>query len=352
VAAVLALLLTTGSVSSVVGPSGVSVPSGLLVSIDAVGQAVLSSPDATAAQSPGRDHDVSVVTADFKEAAAVTDVAAQVDRIGAQGSELAPANYAFTGGFVGWNITDFADHDQALVAVGGGGLLRQWGIISVAGSRGHQPSVVFLPMGAADTAVGDPEGPGVIAVSGIQPSGRDPVVDTDVEIRRAGSRPRVVATAAELVGDLGLSSSAPTTLEVAADARGDKLAVTVDHAGIVILDRKGRLLQRMVTSSAQIVSAPAWAPDGRSLVYGALGGGRSYTVRIWRPGRAPRTAYRTTIGSGVNGGVGGICLWAGNGSGVLCQTGVGASNRWVIVEPSGGAAQVVTSTLRPFAWLT
>jgi Tol biopolymer transport system component len=190
----------------------------------------------------------------------------------------------------------------------------------------------------------------VFAVDGALRNGTAAIDDTGVELRRAGQHPVPVVTAARLLAGLGRPDVGPNQLTVAVDPAGDRIAVTVDGVGIVVLDRKGHILGRFTGGSGRIVGDPAWSPDGRSLVFGT-GSGDAYTVQIWRIGHPARPRYRTVLTEPAGNTVGGVCLWAADSSGVLCETSTGVVNRWVIANPSAGPVRLVASDLRPVAWL-
>jgi hypothetical protein len=263
-----------------------------------------------------------------------------------------------------WAATGLADHDRQLVIERGTTPgLQQIDAISIAENR-------TTALGQADTDAGDPQAVGVFAAVGSRellspppgpPLAGDPVVvDSQVERRDAGQAPVILATAGQLAEDLGASSSLAVRIKALPDPAGDKVALTVTPVaaggpalGIVVVDRNGKALG-VTRPAAGLGDAPGWSPDGRSLVYDSITPAQRVEISVWRIGRQPyvRPGPLVTPILGVT--YSNSCLWASDGSGVLCTIG-GSSGpdkqTWIMARPTSGDLQTVTIGLDPLGWL-
>jgi hypothetical protein len=273
------------------------------------------------------------------------------------GPSLVPtgASVPFDGEAGGWRAVGFADRGAALAAT------------QTAPDGSDQAEVVTfsgqppVELGEAEEVAADPAAPGIYAVLA---GGTD---GTSVERRDAGQRAVGVATAAGLLVDLHEVSASneasalhalaarSVVVSVLPDPTGRRVALTIAGvgaaglAGIVVVDRAGGLVGS-VRLSGGFAGAPAWSPDGTSLVYATtatLRRGSRTAVTVWRPGERPSTdVLPASVSEAL-----GDCIWAGSTS-VVCADAVSAGpiRTWVYGSP-GGPFTVVSGPGVPFAWL-
>ncbi|HKB30049.1 MAG TPA: hypothetical protein VKD26_04360, partial [Streptosporangiaceae bacterium] len=259
------------------------------------------------------------------------------------------------------NSGPFADHDRALVATdnfyGYGSATASIVVYDLAGG-GHRA------LGTGDNVAGDPAAAGAfVSVAGpVQPSAsvanpaRNP--DARVELRDAGRRPVVLATARTLSRVLGLDPSAAVDLVPYPDPAGDKVAVQVElvngggqTGGVVVLNRSGHVLGSVPPVSGPVVGQPlAWSPTGRALAFPgpSAGVGRPQLI-TWTVGAQPRSD--AFPGASLRYGP---CLWSPGESAILCSAfgqGGPQSERWVLASIQGGPMATVAARGTPLVWL-
>ncbi len=252
----------------------------------------------------------------------------------------------------------FAYGDRALVILSNGAqspLSNEVSVVSLLDGRA-------VVLGRADDAAGDPQTLGaVVSIPAVPqpagapfPEGRS--ADARVELLQANAGPVVLATTSQLDTDLGQNRSQPASLTVFPDRAGDKIAVEVNpidvgnsDAGLVVLDRAGRVLGAVPPSSGPVQnSQPAWSPDGDSLAY-YMFGQRGAEIGVWhlaghvtvRPAPDPGDSFLT-------------CLWSPGGSDILCPASQGAtdeSSLWVLGAARGGPLAEVPAPGLPEVWL-
>ncbi len=286
----------------------------------------------------------------------------------------------FPGRASGWRAVDFADEDRAIVVENqGNNGTAQVEAVSLATRQA-------APLGTADPSgiAGDPEAAGVfVAVTEpplALPAGTPPgdaaalvptsaaanteevVTDDRVGLRDAGSPVVVLATAAQLVKDLGVRVPITVQLTLKPDRNGDKVGVVVtpvstgtaspSWAGIVILDRYGHLASAAMSPNG-IGGGPAWSPQGTSLVYLTTAGGRAW-VTLWHLGHPPKARPGPTVATTPGETFNNWCLWAIDGNGYLCtvtsQPGQ-ATVPWVIGNHGNGPLLQASGPAVPLAWL-
>ncbi len=213
-------------------------------------------------------------------------------------------------------------------------------------------------LGVADAAVGDPQRRGAfvtVAAPGPPPETSSSVLplpaDSRVELRDAGAKPVVLATAASLAGALSFDPKQPVSFALYPDGAGDKLAILVvpiegrHPLGIAVVDRAGRLLG---TQAAELGS-PSWSPDGTSLAV-PTAGATGAEVDVWnvQTGSFDTWQYVDSAQSP------GRCVWSADGSWLLCPTfpdRTTGRGHWDLVLPASGAAASVESPGLPLVWI-
>ncbi len=259
----------------------------------------------------------------------------------------------------------FADHDRAVVALSG-----FYGYGSA-----DNPIVVYdlasgakTTLGAGDNVAGDPAAVGVFTTvaAAVQPSSNVPNPslhpDARVELRDAGHRPVVLATASSLSRVLGLDPSIQAQLVPYPDPAGDKVAVEVDPftgsptGGVVVLSRSGRVLGSVLPAFGPVIGGRVtWSPTGRSLAFPntSIGGPELIT---WAVGAQPVSNPFPGASYGF-----GQCLWSPDESAILCpafgqnaQPSSGSEvqpQKWVIASAAGGPMAMVAARGAPLAWI-
>jgi hypothetical protein len=226
-------------------------------------------------------------------------------------------------------------------------------------------------LGDAHSAAGDPQAlgafvtvasPRLLPATGTVPGWARTVVDADVELRDAGRAPAILATAGELATDVGEPSQTPVELTVLPDPAGDRVAVMINPplaessgprwAGIVVLDRRGRVLGTDRTNRA-IGGTPAWSPDGASLVYKATGGGR-VEITLWTIGHRPDVRVGPAVDQTPDEQFNDYCMWSTDGRDFLCRIVTDLESNtlpWVIGDVGGGV-RTVSGPILPLAWFS
>jgi hypothetical protein len=250
----------------------------------------------------------------------------------------------------------FADGDHALILVRSSPLQLHAGTV-FAYTFASQKSATF---GLADEAAGDPQAVGVfvsVASTGradhAPPGGYLGLADSRVELRDAGQSPLVVATAAELNRDVGQNPEQPVHLSLFPTPSGDAVAVEVNpptggdaDVGVVVLTRSGQLIGVIKTRSGPLeYSWPAWSPDGRSLAYSTVTDSGT-ALAIWTEGGP--IVVRAAPDNGASFG---YCLWAPDGSAILCPTFQSARDSWDQGAAHGGPLFSVPGAGTPIVWL-
>jgi hypothetical protein len=250
-----------------------------------------------------------------------------------------------------------ADHDQDLVIVQQSGS----GPVSVVPLATGKP----VGLGTADVAEGDPQQAGVFVSVPSGPAGPPgpltggPVQsqlppDGSIELRDAGRPAVVLATASSLNRALGENPARHVTLAPYPSPDGNRVAITVTDAsgtslteGIVVIDRGGHLEYTLPAGSDPAAGQGlAWSPDGRSLAFVAIGPSSSAVV-VWAPGRPPMARADPTPGDMPL-----HCLWAPDGSTVLCATFLADRTLdWNVAGANGGPVLAITAIGQPVAWL-
>jgi hypothetical protein len=248
----------------------------------------------------------------------------------------------------------FSDHDRDLVILPNGGF----------GSSAENPVTVVSvasgtsrTLGVADAVAADPAAAGaIVSVAARQhaSSGVEQVSpDSRVELRDVGRPAVVLATAAELCRDLGVGPGTPVAFELFPNLSGDEIAVEVfpvagNSAGIVVLNRTGRVLGKIVTPFG-VQGVPAWSPSGTVLAYPSIGNDGP-GLFIWSGSGQP--IERPIPPSVASGSFFGRCVWSADATAVLCETGVQGQQQWLVVGAQGGAVTVPTKAPGvPLLWL-
>jgi WD40-like Beta Propeller Repeat len=275
------------------------------------------------------------------------------------GSTLAPypANVPLSSNNAAAWPDSFAGHDRDVV------MLLDYGNSS--SSTQNPVSVYSLgtgssrPLGVADSVAGDPLAAGAFVSVAVPPEASATVApfgpDARVELRDAGRPAVVLATAASLNRHLGQSPDQPVQLIPYPDPAGDKIAVVVqpvsgseDGAGIVVLDRAGRVIATAATPFG-VQGLPAWSPSGASLAYASTGNSGP-ALFIWTVGG--RAAIRSFPSGGE---VYGQCVWSPDGRSILCLASAGpgqpGSPGWAVLSTSTGVIATERGNGRPIAWL-
>jgi hypothetical protein len=250
-----------------------------------------------------------------------------------------------------------ANHDQDLVIIPQSGS----GPVSVVPLATGKP----VALGIADVAEGDPQQAGAFVSVPSGPPG-PPIPQTGgspqsqlppdgwVELRDAGRPAVVLATASSLNRDLREAPARKVALAAYPSPDGNRVAITVTDASgvfnseaIVVIDRRGHLEYTLPASAGPGAGlGPAWSPNGQSLAFVAVGPASSEVV-VWTPGRPPLSRADPTPGDEPL-----HCLWAPDGSAVLCATFLADRTLdWNVVSASGGPVVAITAIGPPVGWL-
>ena len=255
----------------------------------------------------------------------------------------------------------FANHDRAVA------MLKDYGDPSESASN---PIVVAsiasgdtVSLGNGDSVAGDPQALGVF-VTVAAPLGRTPTSlagspDSGVVLRDAGHAPERLATAAQLVRDLGLHGQPPVSLAVFPSPSGREVAITIRPAaggparGIVVLSRSGHLIARIPGALATGGGAlgdgtepvpPVWSASGRYLAFLSAGQSGRPGVGIWSAGRHLVAAQLPPANGSYR-----SCVWSPDGRQILCAA---AGGDWAVASAGGGGpAGVARGAGSPVTWL-
>ena len=331
---------------------------GRIVTQDPQGTIVLADPGGGhVTPLPGLDSfggEVITASLDRRFVANLQGAVLPVDTVGAQVRFLIPTvvpKAALLGG-----PDTFTDYNQALILVTSGEQQQRAGALFAVGFTGQRP----VSLGVADEAAGDPQALGVfVSVAAAThpnqppPGGYAGLADSRIEMRDASAAPQVLATAAQLNADLHQDPARPVHLSVFPSPSGDAVAVELNppagggtDVGIVVLDRRGQV--RGIVKSSQgpfEYSWPSWSPDGHSLAYSTVGT-TGTALAVWNDGG--HVLIRTAPDNGARFG---YCVWAPDGSAILCPTFASARDAWDQGAARGGPLFSVPAPGTPVVWL-
>jgi hypothetical protein len=248
----------------------------------------------------------------------------------------------------------FADHERAVV------MLQDFGdptysstnpisVISIATGRS-------VSLGSGDQVAGDPAAAGVFTTVAARLSATAVTLQTSpdavVVLRDAGRAPVRLATGSELNRDVGLPRRLAVSLAVYPAPSGAEAAVTVrpaaggSDAGMVILTRSGRMVTAFPArgGAGPDLGAPVWSPSGKSVAYLSATSSEAPRLSIWSAGR-PIVSSPLPVSAGRYG----ACVWAPDGTSLLCPAAGGSE--WVVAGAAGGKPAVVPGPGLPVAWL-
>ncbi len=248
----------------------------------------------------------------------------------------------------------FADHERAVV------MLQDFGdptysstnpisVISIATGRS-------VSLGSGDQVAGDPAAAGVFTTVAARPSAIAVTLQTSpdamVVLRDAGRAPVRLATGSELSRDVGLPRRLAVSLAVYPAPSGAEAAVTVrpaaggSDAGMVILTRSGRMVAAFPArgGAGPVLGAPVWSPSGKSVAYLSTTSSEAPQLSVWSAGR-PLVSSPLPVSAGRYG----ACVWAPDGTSLLCPAAGGSE--WVVARAAGGKPAVVPGPGLPVAWL-
>jgi hypothetical protein len=247
----------------------------------------------------------------------------------------------------------FADHERAVVMLADFGdptfsSTNPISVVSIATGRS-------VSLGSGDQVAGDPAAAGVFTT--VTTPARSVSVqtspDTRVVRRDVGRPPVLLAKAGALSHEAGLPRRLAVSLAVYPSPSGAEAAVTVRPAaggpvgGLVILTRSGRMVAavpaRVGTGPAP--GDPVWSPSGTSLAYLSSSASGASQLSVWSAGRPG------VVSSALPASVGryGACVWAPDGTAVLCPAAGGSE--WVVAHVAGGRPAVARGPGVPVAWL-
>jgi hypothetical protein len=250
----------------------------------------------------------------------------------------------------------FAADDRAVITVASSGQQLRTGAIS-AFILEDQRSVA---LGTADEAAGDPQALGAfVSVAWPASSGQVPaggyfgLPDSQVERREAGHPPVLLASAAQLNTALGQPADRPVHLSVFPNPGGTAVAIVLNpplggarNVGVVVVDRGGTVIGAVPPSIGPLeYTWPSWSPDGRSLAYPTVRSDGT-SLAIWREGGPLLTRTAPDNGAAF-----GYCLWAPDGSAILCPTAEAAQANWDQGAASGGRLFAALAPGIPITWL-
>lgn len=244
-------------------------------------------------------------------------------------------------------VSPFAGHDRYIV------LLSSFYGMPQAKARITVNSITTgkaVALGAGDMAAGDPQSEGafvsVAAPLRASASGDQIIPDSRLELRVAGYRPKVLATASVLNHALGASRSRQVALTPFPSPSGNEVAVAVETATanpteeIVVLSRAGKVIDTPLAPGPPV--GLAWSPNGTSLAYASLGtaGGE---LTIWNAGGGSITVTFPYTGARYS-----MCVWSPDGASVLCSDSAG--EHWAVAHAAGGQMTAVPGYGVPLAW--
>jgi hypothetical protein len=206
-------------------------------------------------------------------------------------------------------------------------------------------------LGTGDVAAGDPQSEGVFVSVAAPPRasahGNQITPDGRLELRVAGHRPKILATAATLNHALGASRSRQVALTPYPSPSGSDVAVGVETVtanpteAIVVLSRAGKMIDTPLPPGPP--AGLAWSPDGTSLAYVTLGA-RGRDLTIWNAGGGSITGTFPFTGARYS-----TCVWSPDGVSVLCSDYTGA--HWAVAPARGGQMTAIPGHGVPVAWI-
>lgn len=208
-----------------------------------------------------------------------------------------------------------------------------------------------------DDAAGDPQAIGVFAsvAAPLQPTSHptNTFPDASVKLLDVGRPPVLLATAAQLNGDVRLGAGTPTSFFPYPSPSGALVAVAVQPdvqegvsalaGGLVVLTRTGH-----VVASFPGAGAPAWSPSGTSLAF-ASGSKDGSVLHIWTtPGHLSSQAFPASAGNPYS-----DCIWSPSGAWILCAAYGPHDNGqdWAVASAAGGPMVVTRGPGLPITWL-
>ena len=249
----------------------------------------------------------------------------------------------------------FTDHERAVVMLADFGdptfsSSNPISVVSIATGRS-------VSLGSGDQVAGDPAAAGVFTtVTAPLPATAVSVrtsPDARVVRRDAGRPPVLLAKAGELSHETGLPRRLAVSLAVYPSPSGAEAAVTVRPAaggpvgGLVILTRSGRTVAALPARAGTGPAAgdPVWSPSGTSLAYLSTSGSGASQLSVWSAGRPGVVSSALPASAGRYG----ACVWAPDGTAVLCPAAGGSE--WVVARAAGGRPAVGRGPGLPVAWL-
>ncbi len=190
-------------------------------------------------------------------------------------------------------------------------------------------------------------------------------VVTRIERVSAGGRPQTLVTGPQLVSALhGSAAAVAVATSVVFSPDGGRLALVlalIDGArrsgAVVVLDRRGGIVDVSPTAYAHGLTWLAWAPTGDRLAFGipfartlsiGLGGDNPpfLEAQLWRPGAG--SARPVLAPAPGNRPLDTPCIWSPDGTQLLC----GSELSWSFLDVSARRATVRESVPgRPLAWV-
>lgn len=267
--------------------------------------------------------------------------------------QTVPNALSFTpGDMPGFMADPWSDHDTGVVELtyptyptGGGGLQSTIPVAAVNSARTGRA----VSLGPADSAAGDPQQAGAfIAVpkpGQPLPNGNQP--DAKLVLTDAGSRPRLLATTAQLNRVLGVKHGTATSLVPIPNPQGSMVAVEVSSligsnyysAGTVVLSRKGTVLGSQPGASG--FAWAGWSHSGSMLAF--VGYSRAGPeITEWTVGvRSVTTALPDSSRIGPT-----ACAWSPDDAALICDG--GPRGNWLVVR--SGTESVTAGQGQPLFW--
>jgi hypothetical protein len=328
---------------------------GFVLSVGADGRFEISAPDgrdAAPALGHGPTHDAAQVVLATDDRYLVTQTGKLM--------LLRGDGVFFTGDAIplrpGQSITALADHNRAVITIGGGDAATY----PVYATRFGKPP---MGLGEADSVAGDPQQTGVIVSVGSTqlPNGETalpggnlafPLMDDRVELRDAGHHTVLLDRADQLNLALHQPPSTPIQIVAVPSPSGQLLALEVTPAsfdppwkGVVVVDRHGSILG----TAAGLNGTVSWSPDSQRLAYLQIAAGH-LDIAIWTMGHQPELHQGpiTVVGSPVT------CVWAPTGRAVLCALNGSHTHRsatWLVAQRHRFHVATYTGPFLPLAWL-